>query len=179
MGPFRLTWRTPEAAAGAFATVLNSQGAVRVAIDGRSVRTNARLTVQSYGGSFDRLRVQLPRGAQLIQDRATPSADENPGYRISLEPLPPDAGPQNAGTRRQVVLVEFPDKQRGPVAIDLATEQPIGLENDSMVELGGMEVLGAVRQFGDVALQVAPIGRHTGTSGNMCGRSTRPKSTRF
>ena len=27
MGPFRLTWRTPEAAGGAFATVLNSQGA--------------------------------------------------------------------------------------------------------------------------------------------------------
>ena len=156
MGPFRLTWRTPEAAAGAFATVLNSQGAVRVAIDGRSVRTNARLTVQSYGGSFDRLRVQLPRSAQLIQDRATPSAEENPAYRISLEPLPPDAGPQNAGTRRPVVLVEFPDKQRGPVSIDLTTEQPIGLENDSTVELAGMEVLGAVRQFGDVTLQVAP-----------------------
>ena len=78
MGPFRLTWRTPEAAGGAFATVLNSQGAIRVAIDGRSVRTNARLTVQSYGGSFDRLRVQLPRGAQLIQDRATPSARRKP-----------------------------------------------------------------------------------------------------
>jgi hypothetical protein len=156
MGPLRLSWQTPQARAGAFATVLNAEGATRIAIDGRSVRTNARLTVQSYGGSFDRLRVLLPRGAQLVQSPSTPRADDNPEYQISLEPMTSDAGAANDGHPRQAVLVEFPEQQRGPVTIDLATEQPIGLEPDSTVELGGMEVVGAVRQFGDVTLEVAP-----------------------
>jgi hypothetical protein len=156
IGPVRLTWQTPDARMGEFATVLNAQGAVRVAIDGRSVRTNARLTVQSYGGSFDRLRVKLPRGAQLIHDQSKQNADENAAYQISLAPRTPEAGPPDGDLRRQIVLVEFSEKQRGPVTIDLATEQPIGLEADSTVELSGMEVLGAVRRFGDVALQVAP-----------------------
>jgi hypothetical protein len=154
VGPLRLTWRTPESTASVFTTVFNVQGAIRVAIDGRSVRTNARLTVQSYGGSFDRLRVRLPYGAQLIQERPVQSTDENPAYRISLEPQSSERAA--AERSRQIVLVEFPEKQRGPAAVDLTTEQPIGLGKDSTVELAGMEVLGAVRQFGDVVLQVAP-----------------------
>jgi hypothetical protein len=155
-GPVQLTWHTPDGTQGAFSTVLNAQGAIRVAIDGRSVRTHTRLTVQSYGSSFDRMRVQLPRGAQLIQDRPVSGAVSKPAYRISLEPLSSNAGATTPEFRRQIVLIEFPEKQRGPVAIDLVTEQPIGMGPGSAVELSGIEVLGAVRQFGDIALQVAP-----------------------
>ena len=154
MGPFRLTWHTPDAPAAAFATVLNARGDPR-AIDGRSVRTNGRLTVQSYGGSFDHLRVQLPRGAQLIQDQPARSTDENPPTRFRSSRRRP-MRISNGDPRRQIVLIDFLGEAARTVTIDLATEQPIGLEADSTVELSGMEVLGAVRQFGDVALTVAP-----------------------
>ena len=152
----RLSWQTTEAGSGDFASVLNAEGAIRVAIDGRSVRTNARLTVQSYGGGFDRFQVKLPRGAQLVQNRSLQEPSEQPNYRVSLTPKPGETAQSNAADRQQIVLIELPEKQRGPVTVELATEQAIGMEGESSVELGGMEVVGAVRQFGDVALQVAP-----------------------
>ena len=160
MGPFRLVWNVPERGAAEFTSVLNAEGAIHVAIDGRSVRTDARLTVRSHGGSFDRFRVRLPVGAQLIPGQAADEDAPNPPYRLSSEPSPSDASQpegseQNKG--QQIVLVELREKQRGPVTINLVTEQPIGLADAaSTVELSGFEVLDAVRQYGDIALEVAP-----------------------
>ncbi|HJQ82373.1 MAG TPA: hypothetical protein VJ828_20600 [Lacipirellulaceae bacterium] len=153
-GPLRLSWRPTDPEAQRYASVLSSEGAIRVSVDGRSVRTDARLTVQSFGGSFDRFRVRLPAGAQLVQGARGPEADENPDYRVSVEEsLRSDVNPPNE--QGQVVLVEFPAMQQGPVTVELSTEQPIGLGDDLAAELSGFDVLGAVRQYGDVALQVA------------------------
>jgi hypothetical protein len=153
-GPLRLGWRPKEPSADKFGTVLSSEGAIRISVDGRSVRSDARLTVRSFGGSFDRFRVRLPAGAQLVQAMRPSDADENPDYRVSVE----DTARNATGTRdddAQIVLIEFPAMQQGPVTVELSTEQPIGLGEDPGVELAGFEVLGAVRQYGDVALQVA------------------------
>ncbi|HEY3392797.1 MAG TPA: hypothetical protein VGK58_08825, partial [Lacipirellulaceae bacterium] len=153
-GPLRLSWRPTDPDAQRYASVLSSEGAIRVSVDGRSVRTDARLTVQSFGGSFDRFRVRLPAGAQLVQGARGPEADENPDYRVSVEESL--RGDVNASNEHgQVVLVEFPAMQQGPVTVELSTEQPIGLGDDLAAELSGFDVLGAVRQYGDVALQVA------------------------
>ena len=154
MGPFRLTWQTSEAKSDELATVLSAEGAVRISIDGRSVRSDARLTVRSYGGSFDRFRVRLPRGAQLIQRQPADSAAQIDSYRISLEDPASPAGSSGAAAQ-PIVLVELAEPQRGPVTVDLTTEQPLGLNDDLSTELDGFEVVGAVRQFGDVALMVA------------------------
>jgi hypothetical protein len=152
VGPFRLTWHSAENMAPEYAPVLSAAGAIRVTVDGRSVRSDAKLQVQSYGGSFDRFRVRLPPGAQLLP-AAAGATSQSPKYRVSLERAPNGAVAANAA---QVAIVEFPQKQLAPVTVDLATEQPIGLKGEgSAVELAGFEVLGAVRQFGDVALQVA------------------------
>ncbi len=155
-GQFRISWSTAEVAAAELSTVLSAAGAIQVSIDGRSVRTDARLTVRSYGGSFDRFRVRLPPGATLIQSRAN-AGDKEPGYRITLED---EAGGgekrRPAAALGQVALVQLLAKQQGPVVVELATEQPLGLsDSDVAVKLAGFEVLGAVRQFGDVALRVA------------------------
>lgn len=154
-GPFRMTWNTAEIAAAELSTVLSASGAIQVSVDGRSMRTDARLTVRSYGGGFDRFRVRLPPGATLLQGRANANEKE-PAYRVSVdnESGRGEAGP--AASEGQIVLVELPAKQQGPVTVELSTDQPLGLSNsDTAVTLAGFEVLGAVRQFGDVALRVS------------------------
>jgi hypothetical protein len=150
-GQFRLTWQGANKDGVGVASVLNAVGAIHVTIDGRGVRSDARLTVQSFGGTFDQFRVRLPRGAKLIRDPSV-AANQEPKYRMSEEPTAPAArSEQPAG---QVVLVELKEKQQGPVVIDLSTEQP-GHDTTQAIELGGFEVLGAVRQFGDIGLNVA------------------------
>lgn len=156
VGEFRMTWSTADVADTELSSVLSAAGEIQVSIDGRNVRTDARLTVRSYGGSFDRFRVRLPRGATLIQNRIN-LGEKDPGYRLIVE----DAA-KGSDTRRpstsgdQVVLVQLSAKQQGPVAVELSTEQPLQLSDaDVAVKLDGFEVLGAVRQFGDVSLRVA------------------------
>jgi hypothetical protein len=157
VGSFRLIWHSAEKGASEFATVLSASGAIRVSIDGRSVRSEARLTVQSYGAGFDRFRVRLPPGAQLIPDlEDDAAATHGPKHRITVEKVAPASAGVGLADASSLVLVEFSEKQLAPVTITLSTEQPIGLDGGgSSVELAGFEVLGAVRQFGDVGLSVA------------------------
>lgn len=155
-GEFQLTWSTARAAEAELSTVLSATGAIQMTIDGRSVRSDARLTVRSYGGTFDRFRVRLPAGATLIQNRAL-SGDKDPGYRIVLEDeARAEATAKPGSPSGRIVQVQLPAKQQGPVVVELSTEQPLILaDGDVAVQLGGFDVLGAVRQFGDVAVRVA------------------------
>ncbi len=151
-GQFRLTWQAANKDTASIASVLNAVGAIHVAIDGRGMRSDAHLTVRSFGGTFDQFRVRLPRGAKLIPNPAA-AGSPDPKYRISEEPPAPGAT-QSADSAGQIVLVELKEKQQGSVVVDLSTEQP-GHDASQGIELGGFEVLGAVRQFGDIALNVA------------------------
>ncbi|HEX3600724.1 MAG TPA: hypothetical protein VHU84_11315 [Lacipirellulaceae bacterium] len=155
VGLFRLTWQSALKDSPAITSVLNALGAIHVTIDGRGVRSEARLTVRSYGGTFDQFRVRLPLGAQLIQARTDISHAQDVKYRIRVEPESPDSTKGKSDDHRQIVVVELPEKQQGPVVVDLATEQSIPVENrDQEINVAGFEVVGAVRQFGDVALTV-------------------------
>ena len=150
-GDFRLTWSTAERERRELATVLSATGAIAISIDGHSIRSDAHLSVRSFGGSFDQFRVRLPPGAQLIQDRPGELGAASPGYRVSVADETPAAG-----DRPRIATVELGEKQFGPVEVDLSTEQPLGLPStDRAVELAGFEVFGEVRQFGDVAVRVA------------------------
>jgi hypothetical protein len=150
-GDFRLRWNTAEAARRELATVLSATGAIGISIDGHSIRSDAHLTVRSYGGSFERFRVRLPPGAKLVEERAPDVGEGPPTYRIAV-----DTSTAAANTDSQAVTVELAEKQLGPVEIELSTEQPLGLNSaEEAVELAGFEVVGAVRQYGDVAVQVA------------------------
>ncbi len=154
-GLFRLTWQSTSKDSPVLTSLLNALGAIRVTIDGRGVRSDARLTVRSFGGAFDQFRVRLPAGAQLIQARPEASGRQDAKYRIRVEP---DSAPSKNDKEvpRQIAVMELPEKQQGPVIVDLATEQSGSVEDHGQeVSLAGFEVLGAVRQFGDVALNVA------------------------
>lgn len=161
-GQFRATWKTGELPAVELDKVLSASGAIQVTIDGRSVQTEARLTVRSYGGSFDRLRIRLPDGAKLIQDRRELAEGKDPGYTTTVEASGGEGpAPKEGAAAGQIVLVQFREPQQGPVVVALSTEQPLGLgsgtspSEDSAAELGGFEVIGALRQFGDIALRAA------------------------
>lgn len=154
-GPVRLTWQSGDEGSAEFGTVLSAAGAIRVSIDGRSVRSDAALTVQSFGRGFDRFRVRLPAGAQLIPGRAAEGSAESADYRITMENSTDATGTDELADSRSVALVEFVQEQQAPVTIQLSTEQPIGLESGAPLELAGFEVLGAVRQYGDISLEVA------------------------
>jgi hypothetical protein len=155
-GIFRLTWQNATKDARAVASILNALSAIRTTIDGRGIRSDARLTVRSFGGTFDQFRVRLPPGAQLIQARPDSARAPEAQYRISVEPDATDKTKSSDAGSQQVVVVELAEKQKGPVVVDLATEQSGGVDKpDQEINLGGFEVVGAVRQFGDVSLSVS------------------------
>src|SRR4029079_9074140 len=99
---------------------------------------------------------RLPPGAQLIQARPEAGRAADAQYRISVESGSADAAESNNAAGQQTVVVELPEKQKGPVVVDLATEQSGAVENPNQeINLAGFEVIGAVRQFGDVSLSVS------------------------
>lgn len=150
-GDFRLSWSKGEDDRPELGSVVSATGAIGITIDGHSVRSNAALTVRSFGGGFNKLRVRLPPGAQLIDESGRHAADKAAPYRVVVESNNAGISPDGS-----LATIEFIEKQTGPVEISLSTEQPLGLTGEeSSVQLAGFEVVGAVRQFGDVAVVVA------------------------
>jgi hypothetical protein len=150
-GDFRLSWTAAANERPELATVISATGAIGISIDGHSVRTDAVLTVRSFGGGFDRVQVRLPPGAQLIDEAAESPEAESAKYRVLVEDRLP--GGADGGL---LATVQFDEKQTRPVEIRLSTEQPLGLTGEeAAIQLAGFEVVGAVRQFGDVAVTVA------------------------
>ena len=122
--------------------VLEAEGRILARIDSRNVTTEATLTVRSYGDPFDRFRVRLPRGAELIG--GAPS-----GY--SLTPI------ETGGKMSDERLVEFRLGKRttGPVEVQLNTRcaHEIGRPGE-WLELSGFDVVKAARQWGHIAVAV-------------------------
>ena len=58
-GDFQLAWRKPNPAAET-PVVLEAVGTVLARLDGRSISTEATLSVRSLGAAFDRLTIRLP-----------------------------------------------------------------------------------------------------------------------
>lgn len=176
-GDFRLTWRVASPGRPELSTVLSATGVLAITIDGHSIRSDARLSVRSYGDTFDRLRVRLPPGAQLVQHRPNESGAATTPYRLRV-----DDPPAPNKSESQIVTVELAQKQLGPVDVELSTEQPLGLSmTERTLELAGFEVLGAVRQYGDVAVAVADdwqLRWESGTYVRQVGRGELPAALR-
>jgi hypothetical protein len=148
-GDVQLSWRIPETNTTQLESVLSVVGGLRATIDGRSIRTEAKLLVQSYGGSFRQFKVRLPRNAKL-------ESHSEGGLIASVRR--DDEGEEAAGALAgEIWRVELSKETEGPIPLSLSTEQPLGLSSDgddTTIEFAGFEVLGAVRQFGEVAIEV-------------------------
>ena len=110
-------------------------------IDGRSVTSEATLTVRSFGAEFDRFHVQLPPGSQLV-------GTHQEGYTLSPAGKDPAAG---------LVEVRLDRKTTGPVEVRLVTERAFDVTKpDESLELAGFAVTEAIahRQWGYLAVSV-------------------------
>ena len=70
-GDFQLARRKSSPASVQTPVVLEASDAVLATLDGRSVTSEATLSVRSHGGSFNRLTVRLPPEASFC--RASPT----------------------------------------------------------------------------------------------------------
>jgi hypothetical protein len=142
-GLVELAWRPPGDVAAATPAVLEASGSAIAKIDGRSVGFEARLSVRSFGGLFDRFRLRLPPGATLI---GTSPA----GVNVSAV-----TNDDAAKETRDLIEVRLDKKTAGPVEVRLIADRPRAAENtEESLELAGFELVGAVRQWGTIGVQV-------------------------
>jgi len=138
-------WRAGEAGMPEAPVVLSATGTFVTQIDGRSASTETRLKVKSREGEFDRFRVRLPAGAELV-------LGQQPGF--SLVPVTETTAPGGAKPARRVIEVRL-DKRATEATLQLVTEQPhSSVGPNEFIDLGGVEVLGAVPQTGHIAVTV-------------------------
>lgn len=139
-GEFELAWHPAETKVAGLPAILEASSEQLIRVNGRSANTYAKLTVRSLGSEFDHFQVRLPPGADYI---GTP---ENGVSLVAVDASAP------AGKLYDVRLAE---KTVGPVEVQLVTERVHDASQDaSSLELAGFEVIGAVRQWGTIAVQV-------------------------
>lgn len=143
-GDFSIAWQKPDQARNDSPAILSVDGQVVAQVDGRGIRTSAALRVNAFGREFSNFNVRLPRGATLLPDTQA---------EYSIVPVEAVAG-EAAGQEPQVVEVRLKNKTSGPLLVKLVTDQGHDVTRGGSFELGGFEVLGAVRQYGYLAVQV-------------------------
>ncbi|MEA1951143.1 MAG: hypothetical protein U9N87_07150, partial [Planctomycetota bacterium] len=177
-GDFELSWHDSDVRTTQNPTVMTAAGRILARIDEHSVNTEATLEIHGHGSPFDRFRVRLPHGAELLASSPAGhsvvevAADESKSPKLAKNDKK-TKGRKNAKTnngktsaketaaaatsgKSRVVEIRLRKKTLGPVKIRLATRQSHGQgSSGQLVELSGFEVLGAARQWGHIALAVA------------------------
>ena len=140
-GNLQLSWQTSAAQP---ARVMEVQGQILVRIMGPDeFQTEARLRVPSFGQPIESFQVRLPPGHALV-------SQEVPEYTATV--LQRESTEHAAS---QIVEVKLAEKTEGPVLVTLETvlAQPQG-DLETPTELAGFEVLGTLRQSGEIAITV-------------------------
>lgn len=142
---FEIAWRVPAVEDNAAPTLLQASGEFLATVDGRTITTEARLTINSFGdSSFDSFRVKLPPGSHLVPG-------QRPGYTV-VEVTPGNGEEQVA---HREVGVQLDEARSDAIEILLVTERPHDAANEpEPIELAGFDVVGAVRQTGYLAVEV-------------------------
>jgi hypothetical protein len=134
----QMAWHKSDSAAEAPA-VLDAVGSVLAKLDGRTISTEATLSVRSHGSAFDRFTVHLPPDAEFVAGKPS-------GYVVM-----PLEEAKTAGARS--VEVRLPKKTVGPVEVRLNCRRAYEPDkNAGWCELAGFEVVGAARQWGTLAV---------------------------
>ncbi len=138
-GQFTITWHAAARRPVRASADLQVETTLACRIREGVVRTEAKLVVRSFGAEFERFRVRLPPGTELVNDDPRielVSGDE------------PRGGPPMVEVRHE--------RTTGPVEVRFATLRAYDVDAGGAaknVELAGFDVVGAVRQFGHIALQ--------------------------
>lgn len=140
-GEFFLRWTKTDAAARRAPTLLEAQADVSATIDGHSVTYDAQIAVTSFGGEFDRFRIRLPPSAVLVADES---------MEVVLQKLPAAKNAKNESY--EVRRVSGPAKS---MIVRVQAVRPIeAAKGQVSFDLGGIEVLDAVRQWGYLGVRV-------------------------
>jgi hypothetical protein len=142
---FLLSWQNAAASRTESPTVLSVKGEIVSQIDGGGVDTTATLEVSAFGREFSGFQVRLPRGASLLPV-------DQPDYS-AMEAATPAAVAEDQ-RQHKVVEVRLKAKTSSKVTVKLVTKQGNDVTRNGTFELGGFEVVGAVRQSGVLAVQV-------------------------
>lgn len=143
---FLFSWSQTEQRTAKPRTVLEVTGDLLARIDGRGIQTQADLEIRSNGGEFDSFRVRLPKGAVLL-------TGDQPDYTV--QPINAAAAGGKPPVPSDVIEVRLRNRTSGTIKLRLGVEQPYDpAAKQTSIELGGFEVLGAVRQGGHLAVQV-------------------------
>lgn len=151
-GETSFSWLDRPAESPRTESVLSASAKMLVTIDGRDVRTQARITVESFGQSFREFVVRLPPGARRVPTGELPAPIE------SIEDITDEEASEGNGTTE--VRVTLLADQTAPVSVDLQTIEALpsggdGQDNkDLSLTLSGFEVVGALPQDGEVAVVV-------------------------
>lgn len=138
--PLVVRWRTPGSDPSADEVVLQSNAEIVTLIEGSDIQAEAILTLQSLGAPLERLRVELPRGAELA-----PSSTDQYG----VQPLSTQDKSEN------LVEVTLKKKTRGPVTVRLKTRlKPDAMGEGETIDLAGFRVLEAIEESGHLAVRV-------------------------
>lgn len=152
VGETSVSWMDRPAEKDRTDSVLSASVRSLISIDGREIRTNARITVEGFGQSFREFTVRLPAGSRYVPSGFTEpieSIEEVLDATASGEESG-DASPQ--GPELRVTLVA---DQTDQVSIDLQAIEPVPTHgDDTRLELTSFEVVDALPQDGEVALLV-------------------------
>ncbi len=139
-GELDVAWHAADSQVASLPAVLEASGTQLVRIDGRSINTEAKLTVRSSGGDFDRFQVRLPPGADYVETAQAGAS------LVAVE---------TSAAKGKMYEVKLAKKTNGPVDVRLVTERAHDpQQTGETLELAGFEVAGAVRQWGTVGVQV-------------------------
>lgn len=145
-GDFSLSWRDAEQVQAVDTVSLEVSGAVLTELEGGTATSEVRLTARGLSGEFSSFQVRLPPGATLV-------SNSSPEYTLRTILADPALAPPNRP--QSLVEVQLKNKTSGPITVRLDCKQDLSaVSHDGLIDLGGFEVPGAVRQWGNVALQV-------------------------
>jgi hypothetical protein len=140
-GDFSLSWSKTAANSQRMPTLLEANADIAATIDGHSIAYDAQLTVSSFGGEFDRFRIRLPASAVLLR---------NESLDVILQKLTPAKGAKNE--MYEVRRIAGPAKS---FVVRIQAVRPIEpSKGQATFDLGGIEVLEAVRQWGFLGVRV-------------------------
>jgi hypothetical protein len=140
---FAIAWQREGGQATDASTPVEATGAIESYIDGSGVHSDVQLTAHSFRAKMDAFRLRLPAGTTL-------TATEQPGY--SIEPVD---GAAPAAASERLYEVRLREKTAGPVLVRFSTDRPHTFAEKRAFEIVGVELLGAARQSGFVAIRLA------------------------
>jgi hypothetical protein len=140
-GDFSLRWIKTDAPIRKPKALLEAQVDIAAKIDGHSVTYDAQLSVTSFGDEFKYVQIRLPASAVLLESDA---AD------VEFNKLPAAKGAKNETYEIRRLAGETKS-----LIVRLQAVRPIEpTQGSAEFDLGGIEVLDTVRQWGYLGVQV-------------------------